>query len=296
MPESHITTENSPLATKLILKILAESLDSETYAWISSKYESLTASWKASNFHMTFGMVGRKLPRSLAENPEQYQEEANEILAGWKPQLSSLECLARILLISAFQPSSEEEAQKFLWDVFDTADMWEQVAVFSSLPVLAYPQAYVKLAAEGLRTNMAPVFDAVALNNPYPAVYFSEDAWNQMYLKAAFVGRPISQIQSIPQRANEKLSRIILDYVDERWSAGREVSPEFWQASSQFVTPAHLLALKKLATHEKEVHRAVVDVIRENNPLPDLTDLDLNLSKKWSWEQLGETYNKELTT
>ena len=140
---------------------------------------------------------------------------------------------------------------------------------------------------------MAPVFDSVALENPYPANYFSQDAWNQMYLKAAFVGRPIYRIPSIPARANEKLSRIILDYAEERWSAGREVSPGFWQASTHFLSEDHVKALRKLADHEKEMHRAVVQLIRAENPQAELLDLELSLTQDWTWESLGESYHNQ---
>ena len=140
---------------------------------------------------------------------------------------------------------------------------------------------------------MAPVFDAVALDNPFPAKHFSQDAWNQMYLKAAFVVRPIYRIQSIAERANEKLSRIILDYAEERWSAGREVSPGFWQASTHFLSKDHIKALRKLADHEEEMHRAVVQLIRAENPQAELLDLELSLTQDWTWESLGESYHNQ---
>lgn len=286
------TTETHlPLVQNFLTSLLAENLPQYQFIWIKETLTELQNNWDLTTFQLAFGMTPRKIERTHLANPLPYQQAASAILPGWSPHLWTWDRIVRVLLLSIPQFESEEAAKAFIWDLFDTADMREQVAIFSALPTLPFPSAYMKIAHEGLRTNMAPVFDAIALENPFPATYFSQDDWNQMYLKAAFIERPIHRIPNIPQQANEKLSRIILDYVHERWAAGREVRPDFWQASTQFLSSAHIQALLTLAKHEKEMHRAVVELIRGENPLPELIGLQLTLSQEWTWENVGENYN-----
>jgi hypothetical protein len=99
---------------------------------------------------------------------------------------------------------------------------------------------------DALRTNITPVFDAISLNNPYPALFFDDKQWNQMYLKAAFLQRDLSAVLDIDKRANKDLARIISDFAHERWAASREVIPYFWRPVSRFMDDRLLEDMKKL--------------------------------------------------
>ena len=89
------------------------------------------------------------------------------------------------------------------------------------LKALPYPDELTARAAEGIRTNITDVFNAVALRNPFPADFFDDDAWNQVILKTLFVGSPVYLIQGVDKRRNEPLARMLVEYAHERWSAGR---------------------------------------------------------------------------
>ena len=62
--------------------------------------------------------------------------------------------------------------------------MNELVALYSALPLLAYPEAWVHRCTEGIRSNIGPVLEAIMIANPYPSENLSEAAWNQVVLKA----------------------------------------------------------------------------------------------------------------
>ena len=59
--------------------------------------------------------------------------------------------------------------------------------------------------------------------------FFSEDAWNQMVVKAFFIGSRLWPIQQYDERGNPRLARMLVDLAQERWAAGRPVSGEVWR-------------------------------------------------------------------
>ena len=48
-----------------------------------------------------------------------------------------------------------------------------------------------------MRSAVKPVFEAIAHRNPYPAEMFEEGAWNQMVLKALFIGSSLAPIRGL---------------------------------------------------------------------------------------------------
>jgi hypothetical protein len=89
-------------------------------------------------------------------------------------------------------PLEKEIWFKTINQLFETGDLYEQEALFAALPVLPFQTELIPRAIDGLRTNISLVFDAIALNNPFPSTYFPEANWNQMVLKAIFMQRPLN--------------------------------------------------------------------------------------------------------
>lgn len=118
--------------------------------------------------------------------------------------------------------------------LFRAADLGELVCLYQALPLLPFPEAHRARAAEGLRSNMLPVFRAVALGNPYPAAWLDEGAWNQMVVKAVFVGCSLHGIVGLDDRANPALSAMLVDYARERRVAGRPVPAGLWRLVGLF--------------------------------------------------------------
>ena len=82
------------------------------------------------------------------------------------------------LLVNAYPRVVPDE----LWA---RGDNRERQAVLRALPLLPEPERFAAIAIEACRTNVLPVFEAIACENPYPARYFPERNFNQMVLKAA---------------------------------------------------------------------------------------------------------------
>ena len=138
------------------------------------------------------------------------------------------------ILILSFPQDDADRYVSTLNKIFAAADMQEAIALYQSLPLLPYPERFKLRAAEGVRTNMTAVFNAIAINNPYPAQYLDDLAWNQMILKALFVGTPLHPIYGLKSRNNPQLAQMLVDYDRVRLAAQRTVSPELWDLVAPF--------------------------------------------------------------
>jgi hypothetical protein len=147
---------------------------------------------------------------------------------GWRPAGWSLDQAARVFLLLAAGGTPARFAQR-LEELFATADVGELIAFYRGLPLYPEQPLYAERAAEGVRTNMKAVFEAVAHMSPYPAEQFSEHRWNQMVVKALFIGSRLHPIEGLERRWNPDLTRMLCDYAHERWAAGRPVSYELWR-------------------------------------------------------------------
>ena len=113
-----------------------------------------------------------------------------------------------------------------------------------------------------------------------------------MYLKAAFMERNIKEILNIEKRANKDLARIISDYAHERWAASRDINPEIWQPTTQFLNEILLKDMNVLfkSKNIQENKAAALCCYHSNNDLakkkldkyPKLKNLIL--SNKLTWE------------
>ena len=144
-------------------------------------------------------------------------------IEGW----SLLETL-RVVLILSRSDLGEESGAVAIEEAFRYADEGETCALYRSLAFLPQPERFLDRAREGCRSNMLSVFNAAALDTPFPRDHFDDLAWNQAALKALFIGAPLWRLVGLDQRLSEDLCRMALDLVDERRSAGRAVQPELW--------------------------------------------------------------------
>ena len=145
---------------------------------------------------------------------------------------------------------------------------------------------------------MTSVFNAIVLNNPFPATYFTEDAWNQMVLKAIFMQQPLYQIYGLEARRNDKLAKIACDFAHERWAAGRVVSPELWRLTIGFMDENIFTDLQNVLKKDTPLAKeSAIKVLEESayEPANDwLRDKQFELPNK-SWEEIGERILTENT-
>lgn len=108
-------------------------------------------------------------------------------------------------------------------DIFTTGELREQQAVLRALAHLPAPERFVSVAIEAVRTNALTVIEAIACENPYPARFFPDPAFNQLVLKCLFHGVSLRRLDGLEPRITPELKRMVSGYVSERRAAGRTV-------------------------------------------------------------------------
>ncbi|MEH2164079.1 MAG: EboA family metabolite traffic protein [Nostoc sp.] len=233
---------------------LLKSVSDPALAWLEHKQAQIASGAAEKVFFTAFSSVPRYLGKEDLQLTFQDLEAAQDTIPGWYPGNWSVDQAGRTLLLLALPHNDTEgylrvskgEAAPTLDRVISTADMGELVAVYQSLPLLPHPELHRHRAAEGIRSNMSNVFQAIALRNPYPANYLDDAAWNQMVLKAVFVGSPLHLIWGLDRRANPELARMLADYAHERWAAKRSVTPELWRPVGRFADSTIITDLEKV--------------------------------------------------
>ncbi|MEJ8800496.1 EboA domain-containing protein [Pontibacter sp. H249] len=243
-------------AHSFLRDLISRVISTQGLEWLDQKVTLLSGeAAQAKDLYLSFSAAPRFVGKAKLELTEQDLQKAESIRAGFNPSNWTAAQAARTILILSVQHQNPEVYLQTIEKLFNTADMGELVALYAALPLIPHPEQFKKRAAEGVRTNMGDVFEAVALNNPYPADHMEEDAWNQMVLKTLFVGKPIYRIYGIEKRVNPKLARMLSDYAHERWAAGRTVSPELWRSVGPYLDDALLQDIKKLFAQPNELER-----------------------------------------
>lgn len=219
--------------TELLNHWLYRQLEPEDWDWLNQKSQQITNGASERVLWSAFSAVSRHANKNDLMLLSQDWETIKTLRSGWCPRHWSIDQTARTFLILSLSDQNQSFYLNTIKKLFATADLEELIALYQALPLLSYPEQFRLQAAEGVRSNMTTVFNAVALNNPYPAEYFDDLAWNQMVLKALFVGSPLELIQGLNKRVNPSLVSMLLDYAQERRSANRSVPPQLWQLVEQ---------------------------------------------------------------
>lgn len=244
---------------------LARQLPAEAAQWLAAQSEKLRGEPSERNLHIALGMVPRRLGKDDIKLTEADLAAAEAARPGWDPRGWSVDEAARVLLLLI--TAGEGFAARFS-QLCRTADLAEAIALYRGLPLYPEPAALEAQAAEGLRSNMRALFEAVAHNSPYPRERFDENRWNQMVLKALFVGSRLAPIQGLEERANPALAAIMVDYAHERWAAGRKVSPELWRCVGPFALDAVLPDLERVLRDGDERERKAGALALAASPAP----------------------------
>jgi hypothetical protein len=245
---------------------LAERLDPTALDWLRSKIDATRRGGVDASFFLAVSSAPRKVGRAGLALAATDLARASKARAGFQPGHWTVDQAARTLLVLALPVTEPDGFVRTLDRLFDDGDLGELVALYQALPLLPEPEAHRARAAEGVRSNMQAVFEAIALRNPYPAEQLDEAAFNQLVLKCLFLGSPLHLVHGVDGRANGTLARMLCDYAHERWSAARPVSPELWRLVGRVAGDSELRDLARVLESGTERERLAVALACRDNP------------------------------
>lgn len=216
-------------------QLLLRTLPAAQWQWLQDSRANYHEGEATALFNRTFTAVPRFIQKGSVHPVSAETEKLHDARTGFQLNGWSVQRVARTWWLLQLAAGDEDRYVDQIESLFKAAGMNEQVALYGSLPLLAFPQRFIHRCTEGVRTNMAVVFEAVALDNPYPSEYLDEAAWNQLVLKAFFMQMPVNRIIGLDKRANASLARMLTDYAHERLAAGRSVDPLLWRPVGEFI-------------------------------------------------------------
>lgn len=234
---------------------LQERLDREAANWIQEKAQNVANQPEDWELYTSFSAVPQHTGKSVLEFSKEEMNRAESLRKNWRPVEWAADQLGRVYLLLSFAENGKTEFLEKIEKIFVTSDLSEAVALYKGLALYPYPEEFTNRAAEGVRSNMTTVFNAVAHYNPYPSEYLEKEAWNQIVLKALFVESALYKIVGLDDRANKTLAQMLVEYAHERWSAGREVSPELWRPVGPFLDDEYLDDIKKVINHPDTIQK-----------------------------------------
>jgi hypothetical protein len=237
---------------QLLGSIIQRHVFPDTWNWIA---ERKTAAISSSAFNTAFAAMPRKTGKALIQITEEEKKQLQRLRPGLTINNWSIDRLARVWLLLHIDPSDEEKYFQSIDHLFLAAEMNELVALYSALPLLSYPERWRKRCADGIRSNIGDVLQAIMCNNPYPSEQLDEKAWNQLVLKAFFTEKPVDEIIDLDERANQELASILSDYAHERWAAGRAINPLLWRCVGKFINASFFPDIQRIADSENERER-----------------------------------------
>lgn len=241
--------------------ILKRNASDEASAWLVDFLAAQGAEFNQRQFYYAFSGATRRFPKEGIVVTNEEREALNEAAEGFRVDDWTVDQLARVSLLVVLSRQPQSVFLTTINALFETADLREQAAILSAFPVLPYADELTPIAREGLRSNIVDVFDAITLNNPFPAEHFDDEGWNQMVLKCFFIDRPLYKIYRLEQRANPTLAEALSDLAHERWAAGRTVSPELWRSCQDFLTERIVEDLTRVAGSDEPGNREAAALV-----------------------------------
>ncbi len=274
---------------------LRRHLPADAWTWLEERAALVSKTENTQQFVVGFSAMPRKTGKHSLTLSEVEQTALQTIRPGLTIRHWTIDRLSRVWLMLYLNTTNRDQYIATIEHLFPTAEMNEQVALYSALPLLAYPAAWRSRCAEGIRNNIADVLESIMCDNPYAAENLEEPAWNQLVLKAIFTEKSIRRIIGLDARANQTLANTLSDYAHERWAAHRRVSPMLWRCVGNFINDRIFPDIQRIAYSEINAEReaaALACVQSSYKPARELAEKDsglkATLDSGMTWDKLAQ--------
>ena len=213
---------------------LTARLEAPQLAWLDQHFAAIAAAPASSALPVAIGQASRRVGKQLLLLSADENAAASRVRPGLETTDWTVDQATRILFMLASYGGAEDTFPARLDARLRSGEIGEQIALYRGLPLYPQPERSLSTAGEGIRSAVQPIYEAVAHHSPYPAEQFSDAMWNQMVVKALFIGSTLAPIQILDERRNADLAHMLVDYAHERWAAGRAVAPELWRCVGLF--------------------------------------------------------------
>lgn len=231
---------------KILLAIINLSLDADSYNWLLEKSNIVSSEENARQLNLSFAAIARKTDNKIITVTANQEKQINTTLPEFSITNFPLRRLCRTWILLHVSADEQENYFNKVSGLFKNAEMNELADLYASLPAFAYPEMWIKRCAEGIRSNIGIVLDAIMYDNPYPSKYLDEAAWNQLVLKAFFADKDMNRIIGLDERANKQLASTLIDYAHERQAAKRSVNVQLWRLVGSFIDESNFDDIQKL--------------------------------------------------
>jgi len=215
---------------RIFRNIVLFNADEAGKSWFEKVSNISMETWDKNSFMVAISGAIRTLgilPAKVSSGQSKALEAAGAPFAPVDWELAEVGRGALILTAILFLPDKEHE--NLLFELYYKGDNREKQAVLKILVFLPRPERFKQLAVDSCRNHVQTVFESLACQNPFPALYFDDNQFNQLVLKALFTGAPLNGIVGWKERNNRELVRMAKDYADERKAAGRQASFDIQQ-------------------------------------------------------------------
>lgn len=255
---------------KELITLLTQQLrEAQPRGWprLEQSLHELNTSFSNRRFFQLFALCPRWFEQhpsvAVESSPEWERLDPHGVVRGWQyPQLARL-----LVLLHVATGQTRAHYVASVNELYKTADVNELILLGRSLAFLPDAAAFLERARESARSNIVPVFSALAHRNDYARNFFDTVAWNQLILKAAFLAVPIWSIPGLKERNNPELVTMLRHYVSERQAANRSLPWDLWCCIGWLAMPGADLEYLQQQWHRASVKtQAAITLALAENP------------------------------
>jgi hypothetical protein len=210
------TTRPIAEAGAALLEILDLRIPSPARRWLARGTKTgpgFSADAFAASFGDAAGQLGdERLELSADERDRLREAGITWPLGGW-----TLDDLGRAVLLVLVLPRLPDDRHRAVLEaIWARGQFDERRSLLRALPLLPRAHRFLDLALAGAKSPVPGIFEAIALDNPFPAAAFPDEALEGLVLRALVHGATVDRIQGLSSRVTPNLSRTLAGYARAR--------------------------------------------------------------------------------